>query len=118
MKTLRNHEGYLMIDNRVSQGIDDATMIAMGYPVGAGKGLFESATYTCSHCHAVVVIEPKRTRERGFCRKCNQRVCDSCETIRVMAGGACRSMAQIIDETLESAVKQADTEPTSILLIP
>ena len=105
-----------MIDNSNNAGVDDAVMVAMGYPVGAGKGLYESATYTCSHCNAIVVIEPKRTRERGFCRKCNSRVCDACETIRAKTF-ECKTMAETIEEVLEQTVKQSDPA-SSILLLP
>ena len=105
----------MLIDNRQGPGVDDATMVALGYPVGAGKGLYESATYTCSHCHAVVVIEPKRTRPRGYCRGCSRQICDGCEAIKAQTL-TCRSMAQIIDETLEAAVRQ--TEAGSTILLP
>lgn len=114
MRSIRAHEGYMVIDNRLSEGIDDATMVALGYPVGAGKGLYESATYTCSHCHAVVVIEPKRTRERGFCRGCSRQICDGCNAIKAKTF-ECRSMAQIIDEVLESAVRQPEASQSILL---
>jgi hypothetical protein len=114
MTSLRAHEGYMMVDNRQSQGIDDATMVALGYPVGAGRGLFEASTYTCSHCNAVVVIEQKRTRERGYCRGCSRQICDGCNVIKAQTF-ECRSMARIIDETLESAVRQTEAGPTILL---
>lgn len=40
--------------------------------------LLEAATATCRHCCRVVVLNPARTRERGYCRRCNSYVCDSC----------------------------------------
>lgn len=52
---------FLSIDNRVS-----------------GGKLFEADTSTCSHCQRVVVLNPDRTRERGFCRKCYHYICDQC----------------------------------------
>lgn len=113
--SLRSHEGVILIDNRNSPGIDDATMVAMGYPIGSGKGLYESSTYTCNHCSAVVVIEPKRTRERGFCRGCGQRICDGCNAILARTF-TCVPMSKIIDETLERAVKQAAPTASNILL--
>jgi phage terminase large subunit GpA-like protein len=105
MESLKRHEGYMFIDNRNSPGIDDETMIKFGYPVGAGKGVYESATYTCSHCNAIVIIEPKRTRERGFCLGCGQRICDACNLIRAQTM-ECRTMKQIIEELQELDVKQ------------
>ena len=61
MRTKRNHEGELVNDNRAN-----------------GGGLAENATYTCSHCQRIVVINPLRTRERGYCRTCDHYVCDLC----------------------------------------
>jgi hypothetical protein len=117
MTSLRSHEGYMFIDNRNNSGVDDAVMVALGYPVGAGKGLYESATYTCSHCNAIVIIEPKRTRERGYCRGCSRNICDGCDLVKSKTF-ECRSMERIIDEVLESAVRQTDTGSTIILSNP
>lgn len=103
-----------MLDNRNSQGVSDELMVASGMPIGAGRGLFESATFTCSHCNAVVVLNPKRTRERGFCRGCNQCICDACTALKAV-NFECKTMKQIIDETLETAVKQA--EPVHSILL-
>jgi uncharacterized paraquat-inducible protein A len=60
MFSKRSQEGWLMIDNRAS-----------------GEGMVESATITCSHCQTVVVLNPLRTRERGYCRKCDHYICDN-----------------------------------------
>ena len=107
----------MFIDNRTSPGVKDAATLAqLGYPTGAGHGLFEAATYTCSHCNAVVVLEPKRTRARGFCLGCGQHICDGCEYIRTRTL-TCRSMDQRITELQElDAVKQTDQDPSLILL--
>lgn len=51
--------GTLIIDNRAS-----------------GGELQEFKTFTCAHCNCVVVMHPKRTRSRGYCRKCHALVCD------------------------------------------
>lgn len=115
MNSLKRHEGYVFIDNRNSPGVDDAAMANLGYPTGAGKGLYESATYTCSHCNSIVVIEPKRTRERAFCRGCGQKICDACGVIRARTL-TCASMERRISEMQEADVKQADSEQPSILL--
>lgn len=115
MTSLRQHEGWMFLDNRNSQGIDDAQMLALGYPVGAGRGLYESATYTCSHCNAVVVIEPKRTRERGFCRGCNSRICDPCDAIKAQTL-TCKTMAQVVDEAMNAADRNLPVSP--LILLP
>lgn len=67
-----------MLDHRHGTPMPDELVVANGLPQGAGRGLFESATYTCNHCQAQVVMNPKRTRERGFCRRCHHVICDAC----------------------------------------
>ena len=108
MKSLRSHEGYMYLDNRHAP-VDDATMIAAGYVPGAGRGLYESATYTCSHCNYVVVIEPARTRPRGYCKKCDQRICDGCEAIKAVTF-ECLPMKKLADDVQEAAAVGANVE--------
>jgi hypothetical protein len=87
--------GYFLVDQRAS-----------GIPVFGGQALFEADTYTCSHCNAVVVMNPARTRERYKCKGCNHHICDSCAALRV-AGSPCRTMKQIVDEHMERVTKQS-----------
>lgn len=117
MSSLRRHEGYLLIDNRDSPGVSDELMQSMGVdmPKGAGKGLFEAPTLTCSHCQVVVVLEPRRTRARGYCPKCDHYVCDRCEAVRVATGGACKPFKQIIDEAQETAALQEQSGSSIII---
>jgi hypothetical protein len=111
----RSHEGYFMLDHSQTSSVPDELVIAAGLPAGAGKGLFEAATYTCSHCQAVVVINPKRNRERAYCRGCDHYICDGCGAIRAQTG-VCKTFRQVVDEILAQAEKQADASP--ILLHP
>lgn len=106
MSSLKKNEGYLMIDNRMSEGISREAALAAGLPVEAATGLYESATYTCNHCNGVVVMNPNRTRERAYCRGCDHRLCDACGVIRA-ATMQCRPIQKIIDEVLTEAEKQA-----------
>lgn len=115
LKSLKRHEGYLLIDNRVSEGVSDQMAVTNGLPVGAGRGLFEAATYTCNHCEAIVVIEPKRTRERGYCRGCDHMICDSCAFIRSQTH-ECVTMQRLIDQKLSEVEKQ--TSQSSPILLP
>lgn len=114
MSSLRSHEGYLMIDQRNSPGMTEEQAVAAGLPPQAAKGLFESASYTCSHCNSIVVIEPKRTRERAYCRGCDQRICDGCGFIRAQ-DMKCRSFKALIDEMQEADLKQAGSSSTLLL---
>lgn len=95
-RSLKSHEGVIIVDNR-----DVGAM-----PFNNNQAMQEIPAYTCSHCHRVVVLHPTRQRERAFCGKCNHRICDECEARRVAAGGECKTMNQIIEETQENAVKE------------
>lgn len=81
MRPLRN--GYLMIDHSASPGIPfhDANLLRqLGHEaicVSSGKRE-EFKTQSCAHCGTVVVLNPARTRERGFCYKCFKYLCDGC----------------------------------------
>jgi hypothetical protein len=81
--------GYLEIDQRAS-----------GIPVSIGYGVrFEADTYTCTHCNAVVIMNPQRKRERYKCKGCQHHICDSCAAAAA-AGAACLTMAQRFEEYL------------------
>lgn len=75
--------GYLQQDNRAA----------------GGKNI-EAATYTCTHCQSVVVLNPERTRERYKCRGCNHLICDGCAVLRTQ-GEPCKTYAQKLDELFE-----------------
>jgi hypothetical protein len=97
MSSKRNQEGYLMIDHRFTPGVPPDIVRACGLPLGAGQGLFEAATSTCSHCQAIVVMNPERTRERAYCRKCDHYICDRCAGVMAQTR-ECKTFKQIIDE--------------------
>ena len=109
MRSLRRHEGYLLMDNRESPGVSDAMLrtVSPPLPPGAGGGIFEAPTITCSHCQRVVILNPLRTRDRTYCRKCDHYVCDDCGLV-LSQSGICRPFAQIIDEAMEKTVKGAE----------
>lgn len=95
MRTERSREGYLIVDHRGSPGTTE---------VGEGQ-VVELATSTCSHCTRVVVLNPKRTRERARCHNCFRYVCDTCAGI-LKAGGACLTFDKLADETFERAARE------------
>jgi hypothetical protein len=101
----RSKEGYLMVDNRAAyMPVPEEMLRASNMPIGAGKGLFETPTYTCSHCQYVVVMNPQRTREREYCRGCDSYICDGCGLLKKQ-GAPCKTYAQIVDEQLNAAVR-------------
>ena len=123
MPSLKRHEGYLLMDHRAGAGISDALVaLAAGpqaeMPVGAGKGLFECATYTCSHCQVVVVINPLRTRERAYCRKCDHRICDTCGAIAASNGGECKTFKELVEEVQEKAALEIQAQDRGIIISP
>jgi hypothetical protein len=82
MASKRRLEGYLLVDNRHAPAIDANQVRAFerqhGPVTAAGvTGLFESATLTCAHCHAQIVLNPNRSRPRHYCSKCDKYVCDN-----------------------------------------
>lgn len=84
MTSQRVHEGYLHIDHRASPGITPEFIRASGKPggVAVGEGThYESATSTCAHCNAVVILNPDRSRPRNYCRRCDRYICDGCAAI-------------------------------------
>jgi len=121
VNSLRSHEGMILIDHRESPGVPDELMLAAGYPVGAGRKVFESATFTCADCERVVVMNPDRSRPRGFCRKCNHYLCDECEAIRFASGGVCRNFKQRVDEMLNQRARKgvsSEVFQSPVILIP
>lgn len=108
MPSHRAREGYLLIDNRNSPGVPEEMVRASGLKnvAGVGSGVtFESATMTCSHCNSIVVLNPNRTRERGYCRLCDHYVCDN-----PLCNLGCNSFSRLIDTTQEQAFKQIGKE--------
>lgn len=102
----RSLEGTLVLDHRDSPGLSEreaAQARLPGMPVGRGS-FFESPTISCSHCQAIVVLNPDRTRSRGYCPKCDAYVCDLCEAERVRTG-VCRPFKQVIDEFVDKVEK-------------
>ena len=115
MKSLRDNEGYFLLDHSQTQGVPEELVIASGLPPGAGRGLFEAPTFTCSHCQAVVVLNPARNRERAYCRGCDHQICDACGVLRAN-GAKCKTFKQVIDEALDQAERQ--TEPSGLIILP
>ena len=101
MRSKRDLEGLVTVDHRDSPGISENLAAANGMPVAATRGFFEAPTYTCSHCQAVVVMNPLRTRDRAYCTGCDRYICDSCGFARSQ-GAACKPYPEFVDELLEA----------------
>jgi hypothetical protein len=102
MRTKRSQEAYLLISHQNSPGITPEFMRANNLPgpaVGAGE-VFESAMVVCAHCHNDVVLNPDRSRDREWCRKCDAYICDDCGLV-MKASGEHKSAQQKISEIFE-----------------
>jgi hypothetical protein len=101
-------EGVLLIDHRDSPGITPGQARAAGreVPVVAGGALYESATVTCLHCNAVVVLNPKRTRPRHYCWHCDGYICDGCEAAKATLG--CRPLEKLFDFVQDENARLTD----------
>jgi len=77
---LRPSEGRILVDHQASPGITAEELFRVGLDptmaVPEGK-ILEAKTKTCAHCNTVVILNHDRVRPRGFCRKCNQFICDN-----------------------------------------
>lgn len=104
MRSKRDLEGLVTVDHRDSPGISDNLAVANGMPVGAAHGFFEAPTYTCSHCQAVVIMNPLRNRERAYCSGCDRYICDGCGVAKSQ-GVMCKPYVQLIDEMQERDAK-------------
>jgi hypothetical protein len=103
IKTLRDQEGYFMMDHRHANPVPDQLVVANGLPTGAGRGLFESASFTCKHCQTIVILNPDRSRERAYCRGCDHLICDPCAAEKAITG-VCKTFDQRADEFLNTVI--------------
>lgn len=95
MFSKRTLEGELLIDHRAGDGT---------IAVPAGRR-FEAPTITCSHCQAIVIVNPDRQRPRAYCRECDRYICDKCEAVRASPGYVHQSFSEFADLYLNRASK-------------
>lgn len=112
MRSKRSREGELFIDHRASPGLTVEDVAGFAAPaVGLGQ-VYESAVIVCSHCQATVVLNPDRSRERGWCPKCDKYLCDACEFVRAKTF-ECREYARYLDN-LQDQIERGG--PSALLL--
>lgn len=101
----------MLIDHSNSPGISPDLIRGMGddLPLNIGQTRFECPTYTCNHCQMVVILNPLRQRERGYCASCDRYICDVCKTARV-AGAACVTFNEITEVILDKEAKHGSAE--------
>ena len=94
-------EGYFLLDHSQTIGFSDEVAVKAGLPPGAGHGLFEAPTYTCSHCQTICVVRMPRNIEVPYCSGCDHYICGTCGKRRG-AGAKCRTFRQIMDEAMQA----------------
>lgn len=107
MPSLRRIESYVQIDHRESPGFDAATSHRLGlgrHCVGSVN--YESAVVHCCGCSRGVLLNPDRSRERAYCKKCDSYLCDAC-ALAIQNGAPHVPMAKFLDDAQEAAVKAA-----------
>lgn len=115
MGSKRRHEGYLLIDNRNAPPVEPLQGFGENFQGIGGGQTFESATITCHHCHAVVILNPARDRARNYCPKCDHYICDACEQRRAASGGECVPMNKVLD-TLQEETYRNEQRGTPIVI--
>lgn len=97
---IRGGKGELVIDNRTSpvplvqQCAHDEYLVV---PAGESVTL---KTMTCAHgCGTVVVENPRRQRERGYCLRCRSYLCDLC-AFHYSLDGLCTQIEDLIEIAL------------------
>lgn len=113
MTSKRAREGYICVDHRWSPGLPDDVAASVDM-LGYNRDLYESAVARCNHCEAQVVLNPKRSRERGYCRRCDSYLCDACEFERTRTL-QCVPFEKKVEEMLKAAVQQAPEAPKILL---
>ena len=118
--SLKDGGGYLSIDHRNSPGLTPADVAHVPGAIAVGKGEhFETDVYQCTHCQRTIVLraEAHKMASRGYCPKCDHYICNGCERMRVVSGGACVPFAQVLDraaDVIEQFVGQPD-HPDAVL---
>ncbi len=122
-RSKRSHEGEILLDHRNSPGLSEQMIYTGGgiprsdakLPAGSGKGVFEAATFSCSHCPNIVVIHPLRNRSRGYCKKCDHYICDSCSA-KMALDKVCKTYKQQLDELQEANFLKEQGHGQTIIL--
>jgi hypothetical protein len=106
LKSLKRHEGWLLLDHRASPGIpaEIARQIGLDPKLVAGGKKAEAATLSCSHCGGAWVKNPKRVRARDYCKKCDHYICGGCAYLTTLPGYVHQRKEQRLDAALSKSL--------------
>jgi hypothetical protein len=120
IKSLKRHEGWLMVDQRAGNGLPEDVARMCGYDpseVRAGM-VYEVATLTCTHCKMAAVKNPLRIRAREYCKKCDHYICDFCARDAAAPGYTHTPFEKIVDVVQEAAHRGEVTSGLSSIFFP
>jgi len=101
--SLKDGSGYLIIDHSESPGIDPSDIpekLRSTTNIVGPNQVFEADVQFCAHCGSQVILNPKRTRPRGYCSKCNHYICDN-----PICNKECAPLKQLLDKAERSIIK-------------
>lgn len=102
----RSLEGELYIDHSAGPGLTLEEVGHFNAPAVAKGEVYESAILVCGHCQAAIILNPNRSRDRGWCAKCDHYMCDDCTELAHVTL-ECRSFERLRDTVLEWAERGA-----------
>lgn len=123
MHSKQSLEGYYLIDHHDSPGLPEAIAVKAGLPPNATKGhtTFESASITCHGCHALVILNPDRSRPRNYCKRHDHYLCDACAARLALSTEPCVSMneqIEMIRHAAEAALVTDALPPSDVFQSP
>lgn len=110
---MARRENYLMIDHRASPGVPNDFYRRIGFDmpsVPEGR-MMEMAVLVCLHCQQHAIKNPERTRERGYCPKCDGYICDNCSLGMRAPDYVHTPFKKVIDTVLESNFRYSQADP-------
>jgi hypothetical protein len=118
MPSLLRHDGELEIDHRASPGLTPDEARAAGLEGGrlSEGSLVHAPVLACNHCGGVQLMNPWRTRERGYCRLCDHYVCDLCKAVMSDPDYAHYTITQLTDMVMSGRWRLAGPTTKPILI--
>lgn len=114
-RSQKSKEGWLFIDHSASPGLPEHVARLAGFdPKLCREGaVFESATITCSHCSTTWNVNPLRTRDREYCRKCDHYICDHCYALTTLPGYVHVPFRAAAERAINSAERGEAVDPAA-----
>lgn len=73
-------------------------------------------TLSCRHCGGCVVLNPDRTRERGYCRLCDRYICDHCKIASLQSDYVHRTFSDLADLVMSGKYTLSGSLSSPILI--